>query len=89
MKKKSSKKIKVTLDDVLKVTQQGFERVEKRMDEIELKMVTKDELHNTVTGLENRLTEKIEKVEFKVTGLSGRVEALEDTVRLIKTKLAI
>ena len=39
--------------------------------------------------LETRLTAKIDKIDYKVTGLAGRVEVLEDTIRVIKTKLSI
>jgi hypothetical protein len=65
----SPKKIKITLEDVLKVSEKGFERMDKQFKELEI-----------------RLSEKIDKLDTKIT---TRVEKLEDSNRVIKTKLAI
>ena len=83
MNKKSNKKIVVTLQDVIEVTQKGFERIDKRFDDLE------EKLTNKIDDVEQKLSDKIDKVDYKVSGLSGRVEVLEDIVRVIKTKLAI
>ena len=82
MKESTNKEIEVTLQDVLEVTQKGFERIDKRFEEIEEKMVTKDELHSALESTEERIISK-------VNGLAGRIDVLEDTSRVIKTKIGI
>ncbi len=85
MEQNTPQKIEITLEDVLNVTQKGFERMDKRFEEIEEKMATKEELN----AMELRLTEKIDKVDSRLGGLTRRVDALEDSNRIIKTNLAI
>ncbi len=75
MQQETPQKIEITLEDILNVNQKGFERVQSQMSE-----------------MENRLTKRmdiLEKVDSKIDGHTNRIEKLEDSNRVIRTKLAI
>ncbi len=79
---RNPKKMKVTLEDVLDVTQKGFERIESTM-------ATKADVKH--------LEERIDKVETKVDRIENiliraqdnRLDKLEDDVRVLKTAQGI
>jgi hypothetical protein len=48
-----------------------------------------DEQRQERREMEGRLIERLDRIESKVTGLAGRVDVLEDVVRMVRTKLSI
>ena len=48
-----------------------------------------NEQRQDMRDLESRLVERLDRIESKVTGLAGRVEILEDVVRMVRTKLSL
>ncbi len=68
-------KIKVTLEDVLDVTQKGFERVDGELKDIKETMATKTDIN----GIENIL----------LRAQDNRVSKLEDDMRKVKTHLTL
>ncbi len=69
---KVSKKIKVTLNDVLLVTQKGFERMDTKFGEVDERF--------------NKIDKRFDKIEnILLRNQDNRLDKLEDDVRMIKT----
>ena len=73
--KRKSKTIDQKIDDLAAMVARGFEN-----------LATKDELQNGLRGLEERLTKRLDRIEFFVTGHERRIEILEDRVRQLAVR---
>lgn len=86
---------KVTLEDLAGMVASGFESVDKRFDEIEIKIATKEEL--------SKLEQKVSKIDFRldevydilqrfeendILNLQKRVQILEKAVRTIAKQMS-
>lgn len=86
---------KVTLEDLAGMVANGFESVDKRFDEIEIKIATKEEL--------SKLEQKVSKIDFRldevydilqrfeendILNLQKRVQILEKAVRTIAKQMS-
>jgi hypothetical protein len=80
MKKDETSKIEVTLQDVLEVTQQGFEYIDNELREVKAKMATKDD----IARLEEEMATKDDILRIE-NRFERRIEILEDDVRVLKT----
>ncbi|MDQ3076759.1 MAG: hypothetical protein M3Q63_01755 [bacterium] len=60
-----------------------FKSVHKKIDSIEYRLTVK------IDGVENNLSTKIDKVAGLVSGHEGRISGLEDSMRVVKTKLGL
>jgi len=93
MKKKSKKTMEQKIDDLALAVGRGFkeayDRIDARFDAVNdrFEKVNQrfDQVNERLDGIEDRL----ERVETKVTGLSGRVDVLEETMRLVRSKLSM
>ncbi len=83
---KHNKDASLTASETTEVLAEVITFMDKRFNSIEDHLAAHDVRFDE---LEKRLGDKIDGVNAKVTGLSGRVEQLEDDMRLVKTKLAI
>ena len=63
MRKKTKKKIKVTLDDVLNAVNSGFTNMEERMATKEELYAMRDELKEDLRKTEGKLVAKIDTVQ--------------------------
>lgn len=90
--KKENKNGKMTLNKLAGMVARGFARTDKRFDEIEGKMVTKDEF-NTLEKKVDKLDYQVDEVydilkrfeENDILNLQKRVQILEKAVRALAT----
>ena len=79
MKNKKTKTTEELLENLAISVDKGFRTSDEQHEE------TRKEIREA----ESRLEKRLDKIEVKVTGLSGRVEVLEDQMRVVRTKLSL
>lgn len=79
-----------TLDDLASMVAKGFETVDKRFDDVEHKMATKDELNELkqkIIRIDYRVEELhdiiVNREEGEILNLQKRVKILEGTVKTL------
>jgi hypothetical protein len=86
------------MDGFIEHVDKRFQRVDDRFQNVDDQLTrirdhfetvaTKDEVSNIRHDVSD-IMKQLDRIELHVTGLSGRVEALEDVVKMIKSKLTI
>jgi hypothetical protein len=74
---------KITIDTLAGMMNNSFEHLERSLDAMDLKLTRQ------ATDMEQRLTDRLEKIEFRLTGEDQRISTLEDRIRQIATKVGI
>ena len=70
---------KVTIDALAGMMKNSFDHLEAKVDQIGV------EMHE----IENRLTDRLDKIEFRLTGQDQRISTLEDRLRQIASKVGM
>lgn len=98
MNMSKNKKGTTTLNDLANMVARGFEVVDKKFDDLEKRMVTKDEFNLRFNGLEK----KVEKLDYQmdevydilkrfeendILNLQKRVQILEKAVRSLSKQI--
>jgi hypothetical protein len=86
------------MDGFIEHVDKRFQRVDDRFQNVDDELTkirdhfetgaTKDEVSNVRNDVRDMM-KQLDRIELNVSGLSGRVEALEDIVKVIKSKLTI
>jgi chromosome segregation ATPase len=75
------------MHDMMQMTSDGFERLNGRMDGLEVRM---DRLETRMDGIEgrmDRIVERMDGVEGHIEGINSRLERIERDLQTIKAKL--
>jgi len=70
---------KITIDMLAGMMKNSFDHLDAKLDQMNVDM------HE----IENRLTDRLDKIEFRLTGQDQRISILEDKVRQLATKTGL
>lgn len=74
---------RITVDQLAGMMNNSFEHLTKKLDAIE------SSVGRQVHEVEQRITERLERIEFRLTGEDQRLSTLEDRMRQVATKFGI